>query len=146
MPWLGTVTLVGVIVLVILVIVFIRRHSSDQTDAMMKKRAGEARIANRAEYVEGMANIPVALTLTATSLYYENPDLQARLDLDRIEEVEYDDELSTGHEVKDGKVLRLRSHGHTFEFILDLKSAPNWLRLLPPHRMGEPGNVGTQLI
>jgi hypothetical protein len=38
-------------------------------------------------------------------------------------------------------VLRLRSHGRAFEFVLDNAAAQSWCQRLPPHRMNEGGSV-----
>ncbi len=108
----------------------------DHLDEMMAKRRGNSRIVSRAEFLEGMEKIPVCLSLADDALYYENPDLQATLELRHIEEVEYDDETATGHHVA-GRALRLRSHGHAFEFVLDLATARQWEQLLPGRRMDE---------
>jgi hypothetical protein len=81
-----------------------------------------------------MEQIPVALVLTADTIYYENRDLQASIELPLIEEVEYDDETATGHTVP-GRVLRLRAHNHVFEFTLDLPSAKQWEAALPARRI-----------
>jgi hypothetical protein len=43
------------------------------------------------------------------------------------------DDNATGHTVA-GKALRLRSHGHAFEFLLDLATARQWETALPPRR------------
>src|SRR5437870_5548159 len=136
MPWLGTVTVVGLVVLIALVILFLRIRMKDLVDEHIKRRSAGARVCSRADFVEGMERIPVALALTDDILYYENPDLQATLDVGSIEEVEYDDETATGQSVV-GKALRLRSHGQTFEFVLDANSARQWQMALPPHRMDE---------
>jgi hypothetical protein len=136
MPGLETLTVVGIVVLAALVWVFVRMRMKDHIDDLMAKRRGSCRIVSRAEFLEGMQKMPVALALTDDSLYYENPDLQATLELRHIEEIEYDDETATGHAVA-GKALRLRSHGHTFEFLFDLATARQWEQLLPPRHMGE---------
>ena len=136
MPWLGTVTVVGLVVLIALVILFLRMRMKDLVDEFVKRRSASSRVASRANFVEGMDRIPVALALTEDTIYYENPDLQASLELQRIEEVEYDDETATGQSVV-GKALRLRSHGQTFEFILEANSARQWQMALPPHRIDE---------
>src|SRR5689334_21705721 len=136
MPWLGTVTVVGLVVLVALVVLFLRIRMKDLVDEYVRRRTASSRVASRADFVEGIERIPVALALTDDTLFYENPDLQASLELQRIEEVEYDDETATGHHVA-GKALRLRSHGHTFEFLLDLETARKWQTALPPHRLDE---------
>jgi hypothetical protein len=134
-PSLEILTVLGVVVLAGLVWFFIRTLSHDRLDAIIKKRGATAKLVTPADYVEGGTHIPVALALDEKCLYYENVDLQASLDLDRIEEVEYDDELATGGEVH-GRVLRLRSHGHTFEFVLDNPTAARWSAVLPPHLLG----------
>ena len=136
MPWVGTVTVVGVVVLVALIVLFFRIRMKDLLDEYVKKRSASSRVCSRADYVEGIERIPVALALTSDTIYYENPDLQASMELRNIDEVEYDDETATGQSVT-GKTLRLRSHGHTFEFILDANSARLWQQALPPHRLDE---------
>src|ERR1700753_657548 len=113
MPSLGTITVLGLVVLAALIWLFLRTRSSDLIEEMMTKRRASCQIVTRGDYVEGINHIPVALALTSDTIYYENPDIQASLELARIDEVEYDDELSTGKDVAHGRALRLRSHGHT---------------------------------
>ncbi|HVT44213.1 MAG TPA: hypothetical protein VMT00_07475 [Thermoanaerobaculia bacterium] len=138
MSWLGASTVIGIVAVAVLLFVYFRRHMSDQLNEIVKKWSSTSRIAEPARYVDSMAEIPVALILTDTAIHYENPDIQARLDLEHIDEVEYDDELATAKDIKDGRVLRLRSHGHTIEFIIDTRSVERWSSLLPPHRMDDP--------
>ena len=134
---LSTVTVVGVVVLAVLVWILIRTRSKDMIIELMSKRAASSKIVSRADYVEGLNRIPVALSLTDESLYYENPDLQASFELKNIEEIEYDDELATGRPVERGcRALRLRSHGATFEFVLDPIDCQKWAALLPARRLG----------
>jgi hypothetical protein len=105
---------------------------------MMAKRQPNSKLVSRADYVEGMESIPVGLSLAADSLYYENPDLEASFELNRIDEVEYSDELATGKMVDDDcMVLRLRSHGTAFEFVLDKPEAKKWMAALPPRTSGQ---------
>ena len=130
----------GLILLAVLVVVFIRLRTGDKLDILAKKRKGEARLIDRADYVEGQTHFPVVLSLTDKAIFYENVDLAAHIDLERIDEVEYADELSTGKDIH-GTVLRLRSHGHTYEFVLDKKIASRWNEHLPVHRIDEPGDV-----
>ena len=134
MQSLGVITIVGAVVLVALVMIFLRVRSKDLIDGCIQRRQEGARICSRADLVEGGARIPVALAITGDTLYYENPDMQASLELRTIDEVEYDDETATGHAVI-GKTLRLRSHGHMFEFVLDAKAAQQWQTTLPAHRI-----------
>ncbi len=138
MASLGTLTVIGVIVLAVLFWVFFRTRRSDQIGEMLEKRRGSSRLVARADYVEGMEHMPVALALTADTIYYENPDLQANFEIGRIDEIEYDDELATGRSVEAGhRVLRLRSHGATFEFILTAADATLWQKELPARRAGQ---------
>ncbi len=131
---LATVTIVGLVVLAALIWLFMRMRSKDQIEELMVKRRASAKLVSRANFVEGLERIPVALALTADSICYENPDLDAKLELQHIEEVEYDDETATGQSVH-GKALRLRSHGHTFEFVMDSESARQWASTLPPKHL-----------
>jgi hypothetical protein len=133
MPDAATLTLVGIVVLAVLVVVFIKVRQKDLIGAMMAKRQPNAKLVSRAEYVEGMEKIPVALSLTTETLYYENPDLEASFDLNRIDEIEYSEELATGRNHDENlRVLRLRSHGATFEFLLERPEAQKWAAALPP--------------
>jgi hypothetical protein len=135
MPWLTTVTIVGLVVLAALIWLFLRTRSKDLIEEMMAKRRASSRLVSRADFLEGRERIPVALSLGTEAICYENPDLDAMLELRHIEEVEYDDETATG-QVIDGNALRLRSHGHTFEFVLDPDSTGQWKAMLPPKRIG----------
>lgn len=134
---LATGTVIGVVVLAVLIWFFLRTRSQDLLAEMMEKRRGSSRLVSRAEYVEAMQKLPVALSLTDTDLYYENSDLQASFELARIDEVEYDDELATGRSIPDGcRALRLRSHGTTFEFVMPTAEIAKWQAVLPARRAG----------
>lgn len=141
MSSLGLITVIGVVVLVALGWFLFRRFAQDKIDLLIQKRKGDSKIAVPADLMEANETIPVALALTDRALFYENADLEARLDLDQIEEVEYGNDLFTGREVPHGRVLRLRSHGHAFEFVLDKVNGERFEALLPPHRADEPGRV-----
>jgi hypothetical protein len=137
MPELATVAVVAVIVLAVLVMVLLRKRQGDRLGAIMEKRRGSSKIVSRADYVEGAAAIPVAIALTGDSFYYENPDLEASFELARIEEVEYADDLMTGkNHSPDSRVLRLRSHGATFEFLMAKAETSRWESLLPARMIG----------
>lgn len=105
-------------------------------DVLMARRKATAKISSKAELVDGRNHIPVALTLDPAQIYYENTDLEAALDIDRIDEVEYGSELVTGEPAK-GSVLRLRSNGRAVEFVLNPIAARQWSELLPARRMGD---------
>ena len=139
MATLATVITIGGIVLVVaLVAVYLKLRQRDQIAAILQKRQSTAKLVSRADYVEGAETIPVALSLTADTFYYENPDLEASFELARIDEVEYDDELATGKSMPDTcRALRLRSHGATFEFLLEKPEAARWQSALPPRRLGD---------
>jgi hypothetical protein len=144
MGTLGWITIIGLVAVVILFVVFRKRRSLDVVEELVSKRRPTAKIANPADFVQGLERLPVALALTESVLFYENADLQANLELKRIDEVEYDDELAIGKAIANGRVLRLRSHGQTFEFILPPAEAQKWASLLPPHRLGEAGAGGVR--
>ena len=130
---LTAVTVIGLVVLAALIWLFLKTRSKDLIEEMMVKRRASSRLVSRAEFLEGMEKINVALSLAADRICYENPDIDAYLELRYIEEIEYDDETATGHPIE-GRVLRLRSHGHTFEFLLDIPTARQWESMLPPRR------------
>jgi hypothetical protein len=133
---LATVTLVGFIVLVVLVAMFLKLRRQDLLVAIMDKRKASSKLITRADYVEGAEQMPVVLSLSTETLYYENPDLDASFDLDRLDEIEYSDDLATGRDVHGHRVLRLRSHGAAFEFLLEKADAGKWEAALPPRSYG----------
>ena len=135
---LGTITVILVVVLAALVVFFIRTRRQDQISAMLEKRRGQSKIACKAEYANGIERMPVALTLSEKAIFYENPDLEASLDIDRIDEIEYDDELTTGRNLEAGsRVIRMRSHGTPFEFIVSAADAARWQQALPARQAGQ---------
>lgn len=139
MPDLATMTIVGLIVAAALVFYYLKVRQKDLISAQMEKRRATSRLVSRAEYVEGVEQIPVALSLTDQTLYYENQDLEASFDLDRLDEIEYSGELATGRTIpRTCRVLRLRSHGATFEFLMEQTEATKWAAALPPRSYGQP--------
>lgn len=137
MSGLATLTVVGVIVLAVLVVVFLKMRQRDLLGAIMEKRRPTSKLVSRADYVEGAQTIPVALALTGDTIYYENPDMEASFELNRIDEIEYSDELMTGKNHDERcRVLRLRSHGTTFEFLLGKNDCQKWETALPPRTLG----------
>ena len=134
---LGTVTVIGIVVLAVLIWLFVRTRSQDLITELMEKRRASSRLVSRADYVEGMNTLPVAISLSDANLYYENPDMQASFELARIDEIEYDNELATGRSVADGsRAMRLRSHGATFEFVMPSGEITKWEGVLPARRIG----------
>ncbi|MFZ2493186.1 MAG: hypothetical protein WA208_17025 [Thermoanaerobaculia bacterium] len=125
-------TIIGLVLLAGLVVFLIKSLRKDHIDAFLLKRQPTSKIATRAEFVEGTQRIPVALSLAPTAIYYESPDLEASFDLDRLDEIEYADELATGMTIDSKlRVLRLRSHGHAVEFLLEHDEAQKWQTALP---------------
>src|SRR5258708_32960111 len=107
----GTATVVGLVVLVGLIVLFMRTRARDLIEDLMNKRRASSKMVSRADYVEGLEHIPVALALTDDTFYYENPDLNAMFEPRMLDEIEYDDELATGRPVDHGGgEMRLRSH------------------------------------
>ncbi|PYQ59300.1 MAG: hypothetical protein DMF58_12200 [Acidobacteria bacterium] len=133
---LTAATIVGLVALAALVWLYFRMRSQDLIEEIMAKRRASARLVCRADFVEGLDRIPVALSLMTDMIRYENPDLDASLELRHIEEIEYDEETATGQAV-DGKELRLRSHGHMFEFVLDPNVVQQWQTTLPPRHFDQ---------
>lgn len=134
---LAEFSLVGIVVLAVLVFVFVKVRQKDLLGALVEKRRSSSKLVSRADYVEGAELIPVAMALTNDSLYYENMDLEASFELNRIDEVEYSDDLMTGkNHSADTRVLRLRSHGQAFEFLLGKADAPRWESALPTRTLG----------
>jgi len=131
---LGTLTVVGIVVAAALVVLLLRFRVQDKLQAIETKRRGEATVVTRAHFVEGLERMPVVISLVGGTFCYDNADLEACLELPHVEEIEYDDETATGHSVTPGKALRLRSHGHAFEFVLDHASAAKWESVLPGRR------------
>lgn len=133
---LTTVTVVGAILILALAGVYLKLRRTDVLGEFMAKRRGTAKLVTRAEYVEGREQIPVALSVTDDAFYYEGPEFEASFDLSRIDEIEYSDDLATGRDVHGCRVLRLRSHGQTFEFLIDKADAAKWEAALPPRTYG----------
>ena len=137
MPELAMWTVVGLVVLAVLVVVFLKVRQGDLLGALVEKRRASSRLVSRADYVDGAELIPVAMALTNDTIYYENPDLEASFELSRIDEIEYSDELMTGKNHRDDtRVLRLRSHGQAFEFLMEKAESRKWEAALPPRRLG----------
>lgn len=115
-----------------------RRFGSDRIAELNDRRRATSRMVSRADFVDGSRHLAVALAVTQSTLFYENSDMQASLDLQWVREIEYDNELATGLAVEGGKVLRLRSGSQTFEFVLPDDVVARWHMMLPPRRAIDP--------
>jgi len=112
-----------------------RRFGTDRIAQLNDRRRGSSRVVSRGEFVDGNRHIAVALSMTPSTFFYENSDMEASLDLQWVREIDYDTELATGGSVAGGKVLRMRSDSQTFEFILPNESVARWHMMLPPRRV-----------
>lgn len=115
-----------------------RRFGADRIEALIEKRRATARMTGRGELVDGNRHLEVALALTPSTLFYENADMEASVDLQWVQEIEYDNELTTGQAVAHGKVLRLRCYSQTFEFVIPNETVARWHMMLPPRRVVAP--------
>lgn len=123
-----------------------RRFGADRILAFNEKRRATSRLVGRAELVDGNRHLDVAIAVTQSTFYYENADMQASIDLQFVREIEYDSELSTGTTPATGKVLRLRSHSQTFEFVLPDDVVARWHMMLPPRRTVETAGIVPQVV
>jgi hypothetical protein len=108
-----------------------RRFGSDRIQELNDRRRPTSRLVGRGEFVDGNRHLPVALAITQSTLFYENRDMQASIDLQWIREVEYATDLATGSRMLSGKVLRLRSQSQMFEFVLPDDMVVRWHTMLP---------------
>jgi len=119
------------------VVVFLARNlflrlRSDSVAAFVDRRRATSRLVSRGEYVDGNRHVDVALAVTPSTLFYENSDMQASLDLQWVREVEYATELATGARIESGEVMRLRSDRQTFEFVIPEGAVAGWRAAVPP--------------
>jgi hypothetical protein len=119
------------VVVAVLVINLLHRFASDGLQVFTDRRRAQSRLVSNGEFVDGNRHVPVALALTDSSFYYENPDVEASIDLQTIHEVEYASELTTGAAIASGKVLRIRCYSQTFEFVLPPDDVARWKTVLP---------------
>jgi hypothetical protein len=110
-----------------------RRFASDRLQIFKDRRRPSSRLVSNGEFVDGNRHVPVALALTESSFFYENPDMEASIDLSAIREIEYANELATGAAIASGKVLRIRCHSQAFEFVLPEDVVSKWKLVLPSH-------------
>lgn len=136
------VSVAAVVVTAILVWNLYSRFGTDRIKAINEKRRASSRLVGRAEFIDGNRHLDVAIAVTPTTFFYENADMEASIDLQWVREIEYDSELGTGTTPLHGKVLRLRSHSQTFEFVLPDDVVARWHMMLPPRRAVEPPPVG----
>jgi hypothetical protein len=128
---LPLISLAAFIAIVLLGWNLYRRFGTDRIEALMAQRRTTSRFVSRGSYVDGNRHLDVALALDQSTLFYENRDMAASIDLQWVREIEYDTKLATGAETDGGKVLRLRSQSQTFEFVLPDDVIARWHTMLP---------------
>ena len=126
--------LVAIVAAAFLIRMLYRRLGTRSIGEFNEQRRAEARLVTPGEYVDGNRRMPVAMALTPSTLFYENSDMAATLDLQFVREIDYDSALGTGGDVPGSKVLRLRSGSQTFEFVIADEHVPRWHMHLPPRR------------
>lgn len=124
-----------------------RHFGPDRIAEFMEERRAASSMVGRGDFVDGTRHLAVAMALTPTTLFYENSDIQAYIELQWVREIEYDTELATGSAVEGAKVLRLRSGSQTYEFIIPNEMVPRWHMNLPSRRPIEKAvNLAPRLI
>ncbi|HEY3052814.1 MAG TPA: hypothetical protein VGK04_05430 [Thermoanaerobaculia bacterium] len=111
-----------------------KRLGADRMQRLNDVRRKTCRLVGIGELIDGSRHIPVALAVSNSTFYYENSEMRGSLELDSVQEVEYENELVTGQAVSHGRVLRLRCFSRVFEFILDNAAIPQWQAILPSVR------------
>ena len=130
-----TLVIIGAaVVVIVLGWNLFKRFASDRIQHFMDGRRASSRLVSRGELIDGSRHLPVSLALSASTLYYENSDMQASLDLEWVQEVEYENDVVTGQSVGDGKILRLRCNSQAFEFLIPTGVLQQWQMMLPAHR------------
>ena len=124
----------GVVVVAMLGWNLRKRFVADGIQRFMDGRRASSRLVSSADFIDGARHIPISLALNKVALYYETSDMQTSLDLDWIQEVDYENEVVTGQDVGLGKVLRLRCFSQVFEFVLGADAARQWQAVLPARR------------
>lgn len=124
-------SIVGFVIASALLIALRRLHSRNAIDHFMHRRDGSSSASGHAELVDGSRHIPVALTLSDATLYYQNEEIDASIALSYVREIEYDSELMTGQQVEHGEVLRVRCSSQVYEFVLPIDEAARWRTELP---------------
>ncbi len=140
MTW---ISIAAVVVVALLAWHLSRRFGSDRIAKFNERRRAASKLVSRGEFIDGNRHLDVALALTQSTLFYENTDMEASIDLEWVREVEYDTELATGRAIENGRVLRLRTQSQTFEFVLPGELVTRWHMLLPPRRSGERMSAAT---
>ena len=95
-------------------------------------RRATSRLLGSGELLQGSRRRRVALEVTDSTLYYKGSSTSGSLELESILEIEYDTVTAAGLDIRNGRVLRLRSESGTIEFVLPRDTVTNWYLILPP--------------
>ena len=77
LPWISVVV---VLVAAYLTWNLSRRLRSDRITALSERRRAASRFVSRGELVDGNRHLAVALALTESTFFYENPEMEASID------------------------------------------------------------------
>lgn len=130
------ITVVAVAAVLLLARSLHRRLTADGIHLLVEKRRAGSLVASRGCVVDGSRRVDVAMALTGPTLFYESDEINASVDLEWVNEVEYDTCIGSGASVDAGKVLRLRCHNRNFEFIIPDDALLRWQTMLPERRAG----------
>lgn len=135
---LPLMSFIAVVAVVLLAWNLYQRFGTDRIETLMDARRKTSSFVSRGSFVDGNRHLDVALAVDQSTLFYENSDMKAYIDLQWIQEVQYDTELATGRLAPGGKILRLRSQSQTFEFVLPDDVVARWHTALPQRRAVAP--------
>ena len=121
-----------VVVAIMLSLELYRRAGLARVSRFKAARRSTSHLVGSGQLVVGTRRRAVALAVTDTTLFYERSGLQASVELDSVLAIEYDTVLAAGVDVREGRVLRLRSASDTIEFVLPREDVSNWYQNLPP--------------
>ena len=89
-------------------------------------------LCSRARLIDdGPDPIPVSIALLRSRIAFFNAQFSRTVELDTVDAVEYMSDLVTG-DIADGALMRVKSRGHDFDFVMDTAAARKWSRALPP--------------
>ena len=110
-----------------------QRFGTDRIAQLNEQRRDTSKVVSRGEFVDGNRHLDVAISVTQSTFFYENAEMQASIDLEWVREIEYDNALVTGAATHGGRVLRLRTDSQAFEFVIPADAVSRWTTMLPPH-------------
>ncbi len=110
-----------------------RNAGIGRAGGLNETRRRMSRLVGSGELLRGTRRRRVSLEVTDSTLYYGGSRTKGSMELESVLEIEYDTVTSSGLDVLNGRVLRLRSAIETLEFVLPRDTVTNWYLVLPPH-------------